>query len=158
MNDQVNNTQPNPKILYQTGLHWAMLLGPALVMFIGWTVIQSKGAESFSLMAVGISWGLCSSISLQRSRIIVTPEHLDIQVGFPWKRTLLIPLPEISQLTYNQPTLGAILNFGKIILGHQGKRNYTFRFVPRPADLINAVQEALGALPQPEQPQTEEPA
>jgi hypothetical protein len=81
---------------------------------------------------------------------------LNIQVGFPWKRSLTIPLQEISQLTYNQPTLGAMLNFGKILLGHQGKRNFAFRFVPRPADLINAVQTALNALPRPEQHLTEE--
>jgi hypothetical protein len=151
----MNNTNESQSIIYQTGLHWAMLLGPAMVVFIGWMVLQAKGSQSIAIIALGVFWGVCSSMSLQRSRIILTAEHLDIQVGFPWKRSLTIPLQEISQLTYNQPTLGAMLNFGKILLGHQGKRNYAFRFIRRPADLINAVQEALGALPQPEQPQEE---
>jgi membrane protein YdbS with pleckstrin-like domain len=152
----MNNSDESQRIVYQTGLHWAMLLGPAMVIFIGWMVMQSKGSQSIAIFALGIFWGVCSSISLQRSRITLTADHLNIQVGFPWKRSLTIPLQEISQLTYNQPTLGAMLNFGKILLGHQGKRNFAFRFVPRPADLINAVQTALNALPRPEQHLTEE--
>ncbi|MBA4393029.1 MAG: hypothetical protein C0407_05705 [Desulfobacca sp.] len=132
-----------------------MLLGPALVIFIGWMVMQAKGSQSITLLALGIVWGVCSSISLQRSRIILRAEQLDIQIGFPWKRSLIIPLNEITQITFYQPALGTMLNFGKIILVHQGKRNFGFRFIPRSADLIKAVQEAISALPCPEQPQTE---
>lgn len=143
MNAPKEKAVEEQKVIYKVGLHWTMLLGPALVVFIGWTVMQAKGSQSIALIAFGIVWGICSSLSLQRSRIILTAEQLDIQVGFPWKRSLILPLNEITQVNYYQPTLGSMLNFGKIILTHQGAKNYGFRFIPRPAEFVKQVQETI---------------
>jgi hypothetical protein len=143
MNTLSDKPTEGQKIIYRVVLHWAMLLGPALVIFLGWTVMQAKGPQSIALIAFGIVWGVCSSMSLQRSRIILTAEQLDIQVGFPWKRSLTIPLNEITQVNYYQPTLGSMLNFGKIILVHQGTKKYGFRFIVRPAEFVKQVQETI---------------
>lgn len=143
MNASREKAVEDQKVIYRIGLHWAILLGPALVVFIGWAVMQAKGSQSIALIAFGIVWGVCSSMSLQRSRIILTAEQLDIQIGFPWKRSLIIPLNEITQVNYYQPTLGTMLNFGKIILTHQGTKNYGFRFITRPAEFVKQAQEII---------------
>lgn len=45
-----------------------------------------------------------------------------------------------------------MLNFGKIILAHQEKKKYGFRFIPRPVELVTAVEEAIVPLPGKEEP------
>ncbi len=130
-----------------------MLFGPALVIFLGGIILESKGSQSIVLIAFGLIWGVCSSLSLQRSRITLTAEQLDIQIGFPWKRSLIIPLNEITQINIYQPALGAMLNFGKIILTHQGTKRYGFRFITRTTELVKAVNEAIDTLRGKEKPQ-----
>jgi hypothetical protein len=76
----------------------------------------------------------------------LTAEELDIQIGFPWKRSLIIPLNEITQINIYQPALGAMLNFGKIILTRQGTKRYGFRFITRTTELVKAVNEAIDTL------------
>jgi hypothetical protein len=75
-----------------------------------------------------------------------------INVGFPSKRSYAIPLDTITYANCYQPSLGAILNFGKIILVHSGTKKTVFRFVARPAEFVEEVQEAIMATRHVEQP------
>jgi hypothetical protein len=131
------------KVICRTGLHWAMLLGPALFIFLGALILNPKGPQAMVLIAFGSVWGLVSAISLRQSYITLTTDRLLLQVGFPLKKAYSLSLDEITLIHYYQPTLGAILNFGKIILVHGTKQKDSFRFVSRPAVLVKEVQEAI---------------
>jgi hypothetical protein len=138
-----NKPAENQRIIYQAKQHWAILLGPVLVILIGGLNLESKGSHSVILIAFGFLWGIFSYMSLRRSEIILTNNHLFINVGFPFKKSFTIPLDTISLLKYYQPSLGGILNFGKIILVHDGTKKNNFRFIARPAELVKEVQEAM---------------
>jgi len=135
------------KIIYRTGLHWAILLGPAMVILLGWLFLKSEGSQAAAVIAFGAVWGLTALMSLRQSHILLTADRLSIQVGFPFKKNLSLPLGEISEIQFYQPTLGAILNFGKIILVQKTLKRNSFRFVYRPALLVTEVQEAILSLP-----------
>jgi hypothetical protein len=139
----------NQKILYRASLHWAILLGPVLLIFLGGLLRDSKGPESIVVLIFGLVWGLCSYINLRQSQIILTAERLFIQMGFPLKKVLTLPLAEITLIRYYQPTLGALLNFGKIILVQGGTGKKSFRFIARPAELVHQVQGAMSPRRQP---------
>jgi hypothetical protein len=141
MNEKIEFTAE--KVIYRTGLHWAILLGPALVIFLGLLILKSKGPQAIVVIAFGSIWGLTSAISLRQSYITLTTDHLLLQVGFPKKKAYSLPLDIIILNQYYQPTLGAILNFGKIILVHGPMKKDSFRFVSRPALLVKEVQEAI---------------
>jgi hypothetical protein len=136
------------KVIYRTGLHWAILLGPGMVLLIGRLILNSKGSQGVVVMAFGVVWGLLSYINFRQSQILLTSDRLNIQIGFPLKKTYTLPLEEISEIQFYQPTLGSILNFGKIMLVQKTMKRINFRFVPRPAELVNEVQEAILSLRQ----------
>ncbi|MCX8022146.1 MAG: PH domain-containing protein [Syntrophorhabdaceae bacterium] len=122
------------RLAYITGLHWAILLGPAMVMVIGGLSIPTKGLSALILLLVGCVWGIFSTVSIKTSEIAITDRRLIIRVGFPLRRTYDIPLDEIDMVDVHQPSLGKILNFGKVILGFTGKGRGAFRMVASPLD------------------------
>jgi hypothetical protein len=133
----------NQKILYRADLHWAILLGPVLLIGLGGLLRDSKGSQSIVVLVFGLVWGLCSYVSLRQSKITLTADRLFIRVGFPLKTVCTLPLDEITLIRYYQPALGAMLNFGKIILVHGGTKKNSFRFVARPAELVNQIQGVM---------------
>ena len=74
----MNETTESPaeKVIFRTGLHWAMLLGPGLVIFWGGLILNSKGPQAIVLIAFGSFWGLISIISLRQSYITLTADRL----------------------------------------------------------------------------------
>jgi len=53
---------------------------------------------------------------------------------------------------FYQPSLGALLNFGKIIIVHGGTGKNVFRFIARPAEFVKKVQETIMTARRHEQP------
>jgi len=147
-----NKLTENQRIIYQAKRHWAVLLGPLCVLFIGWLSLRSKVPQSPALIAFGFIWGMFSYIKSRNFDIVLTNNQLLINVGFPLKRSYPIPLNTITLVDFYQPSLGAILNFGKIIIVHAGIEKKVFRFIARPAEFVKEVQETIMTARRHEQP------
>lgn len=151
-----NNLAENQNIICQARRHWAALLGPLFFIFIGWLTLRSKVPQSIALSAFGFIWGMFSYFHLRNFDIVLTNNLLLIHVGFPLKRSYPIPLNTITLIDFYQPSLGAILNFGKIIIIHGGTKKNVFRFIARPAEFIKEVQETIIAARRQEKPSASE--
>lgn len=136
---------PEKKIIYRAKHHWAILLGPMLVIIIGGLALGSQGYHALALVVFGFVWGVCSYISFQRSEIVLTLNNILINVGFPLKRSYAIALNEIVLIDYYQPSLGSLLNFGKIIVVYNGKKKSAIRLVSRPAEFVKEVHQQITA-------------
>jgi len=146
MNSINDRSVENETIIYRTHCHWAILLGPILVVVIGGLALGSRGYHAMILMAFGVLWGICANINLRRSQIILTKSRLIIDVGFPLKRSYDVPLNEISGVDFYQPSLGSMLNFGKLILVFKEKKKLAVRFISSPAEFVKEVQQQIMAL------------
>jgi hypothetical protein len=146
MNSIDNKLRKNETIIYRTKYHWAMILGPLLVIIIGWLALESQGYHAMSLIAFGLIWGSLAYISLRKSEIGLTQNRVLINVGFPLKKSCDIMLSEIMIIDFYQPSLGSMLNFGKIIIGYNGKKKCVFRFVSCPAEFVKEVQLQINIL------------
>jgi hypothetical protein len=133
-------------VVYRTKCHWAMLLGPILVVIIGGLALGSQGYHTIAVVAFGLIWGMFSYISLYRSEIGLTRNRVLINVGFPLKKSYDIPLNEITFIDYYQPSLGSMLDFGKIIIACNGKKKCAIRLVASPAEFVKKVQQQITAL------------
>ena len=133
-------------IVYRTQCHWAMFLGPALVIVIGGLALKTQGFSAIVLMAFGFLWGIFSYLSLRGSDIALTRKRVLINAGFPVLKSYDIPLDEIVAIDYYQPTLGSQLNFGKIIIVRNRQRKCIIRFVSAPAQLVTQVRQQLASL------------
>jgi membrane protein YdbS with pleckstrin-like domain len=146
MNSIDNKPTTNEPIMYRAQLHWAILLGPVLVILIGALALKSQGYHAIALIVFGLIWGIFSYVRLRRSEIGLSRNKILINIGFPLKKSFEIPLNEIIFIDHYQPTLGSMLNFGKILVMDKRKKKYAFRFVAGPADLVKEVHHQINAL------------
>jgi uncharacterized membrane protein YdbT with pleckstrin-like domain len=141
-----DNLKENEHVVYRTKLHWATLLGPAMLLIIGGLSIPSKGMSGLILFGLGLLWGILSSISYQTSEIGITDRRLLIRIGFPVRRTYDIALTTIEMVDTYQPSLGKLLNFGKVILGLDGRKRGAFRMIDSPLDFRAQLEKQVFAV------------
>jgi hypothetical protein len=134
------------KIIYRTGCHWAVFLGPMLVIVIGGLALRSQGVSAGALVAFGFLWGTFAYVSFYGSELSLTPVRLLIKAGLPRLKFYDIPIDGIVSIDYYQPTLGAMLNFGKIMIVYGEKSRCIVRFVWSPAELVTRVREQIASL------------
>jgi hypothetical protein len=122
--------------VYRTRLHWVMVLGPAVLMILSGVSIPAKGLNAVAFLALATLWGVFSSISLERSEFLVTGSLFLVRVGFPWRRSYTLPLADIERIKVYQPSLGKVLNFGKLTVSMKSRRRFSFRMLRDPLQLF----------------------
>ena len=146
MNSIEKRLTKDETIIYRTKCHWAMLLGPILVVIIGGLALKSQGFHAMALMAFGLVWGISSYMSLQASELGLTPTRVLINAGFPVVRSYDIRLDEIVAVDFYQPSLGSMLNFGKIMIVYDGRKRCFVRSVASPAEFVREVRQHISSL------------
>ena len=150
MADHNTELLENEWIVYQTRLHWVLFLGPLMLIIIGGLSFPAKGLSALVLAGIGIAWGVISYIKFNYSYIRVTDKRVLIRVGFLVRRPYSISLSDISYVDFYQPSLGSMLNFGKITIIHGKKFKSVFRMVSSPGELVTAVRGQLSVTPKDE--------
>jgi hypothetical protein len=146
MNSLDSQLTKDETIVYRTKCHWAMFLGPILLIILGGLALKSQGFSAIVLMAFGLVWGIFSYVSLYGSDIGLTRKRVLINAGFPLLKAYDIPLNEIVAIDYYQPTLGSMLDFGKIIIVHNRQSRCSIRFVSSPAEFVTKVRQQIISL------------
>jgi hypothetical protein len=146
MNSIDDKVTTNEMIVYHAQLHWAIILGPILLICIGGLAIKSQGYHAMAFIAFGLIWGVFSGINLHRSEIRLSRNKIIVNIGFPLKKSFDILLDEIIFVDFYQPTLGSMLDFGKILVMDKRKKKYAFRFVAGPAEFVKEVHRQINAL------------
>jgi hypothetical protein len=140
MSDHETELLENERIVYQVRLHWVLFLGPLMLIIIGGLSFPAKGLSALVLAGIGIAWGVISYIKFNYSYIRVTDKRVLIRVGFLVRQPYSISLSDISYIDFYQPSLGSMLNFGKITIVHGKKFKSVFRMVSSPGELVTAVR------------------
>ena len=143
MNSIDNKLTQNELTIYRAKCHWAVLLGPILVIIIGGMSLRSQGYHAMILIIFGLVWGIFSYMRILRSEIGLTQDKVLINAGFSLKKSYDILLDDIMFIDYYQPSLGSMLNFGKIIIVYKGKKKCVLRFVSCPAEFVREVQQQI---------------
>ncbi|MCX5807484.1 MAG: PH domain-containing protein [Proteobacteria bacterium] len=146
MNSTNDKLTQDEAVFYRAKCHWAVLLGPVLVIIIGGLALRSQGYHAIVLIVFGLFWGIFSYIRLSRTEIGLTRNKVLINAGFLLNKSYDIELNEIIFIDYYQPSLGSMLNFGKIMIVYKGKKKCTLRFVSCPAEFVREVQQQIIAL------------
>jgi hypothetical protein len=128
-------------VVSRTRLHWVMIAGPAALMVIAGLSIGHKGTSAFLVLAFAVMWGVFSSISFELSEIVLTKEGLLVKIGFPWRRSYDFPLAGVADVIVYQPSLGKVLDFGKITIKRTNGKRTSFRMVRSPHLLAQAIYE-----------------
>lgn len=147
MADYRNELTEGERILYQAKLHWVLFLGPPMLIVLGGLWIPAKGLAALVFVVIGLAWGVLSYRKYYNSYIHVTNKKVVICTSFLMKRPYRIPLADIGYVDFYQPSLGAILNFGKITIVHGDKYKSVFRMVSSPGNLVAVLKEQVALIP-----------
>lgn len=138
-----DNLSRDEKIVYRTGLHWVTFCGPAMLLFLAGISIRSKGTSAIVLFIIGVVWAVLSYIALQYNEFGVTNKRILIWTVFPWKKLQDAALVDIADAAVYQPTLGKLLNFGKISIVLVNRKKITRRLVNAPYDLLTNLSQQV---------------
>jgi hypothetical protein len=97
-------------------------------------------------MAFGLMWCMFVYVGFRRSEIGLTQKRILINAGFPRLKSYNIPLNKIVAIDYYQPTLGSMLDFGKIIIVYNRQSKSVVKFVSSPAEFVTKVREQIITL------------
>jgi hypothetical protein len=134
------------KALHFGRVHWVILLGPALVIFVGGASIENKGISAAILLCVGVLFAIFAILSYKGSLVALTQRRILGRMGFPFRRGYDIELEKIADMTITQPALGKFLNFGRVIVAVQGSRSASMRMISDPIGFVAAVQKQVDVL------------
>ena len=141
----------NESVLYKARPHWVLLLGPAMLLIMGGLSIPAKGLSALLVCAIAVAWGVFCYRSYNNSEIRLTDKRVLVTRGGIYKRTYDIQLAEISLVDSYQPSLGAILNFGKITIIHGNKFKSVCRMIASPVEFVTKVKQQAATIQNPTQ-------
>ena len=133
----------NEKIVYRVGLHWVMFLGPAIFIFLAGISIPASGTPAVVLFIIAILWAALSYVVLLNTEFVVTNNRLLIWTVFPWKKLYDIAFVEIANASVYEPSLGKLLNFGRITIVLNNGKRISRRLVSGPYELLKHLSQQV---------------
>ena len=120
-----------------------MLLGPIVVIIIGGLALDAQGRHAAALIVFGLIWAFFAYRSRRRSEIRLTEQRILVNAGFPLPKSYDIPLSKIAHIDFFQPSLGSMLDFGKVVIIYSGRARCIIRFVSSPGEFVERVRRQM---------------
>jgi hypothetical protein len=140
-----DNLSGDERIVYCTGLHWVAFCGPAMLLFLAGVSIQSKGTTAIVLFVIGLVWAILSYIILQTTEFGITNNRVLIWTVFPRKKLNDLALVDIADAAVYQPSLGKLLDFGKITIVFVNGKRFSRRLVNAPYEFLKNLSQQVEA-------------
>jgi uncharacterized membrane protein YdbT with pleckstrin-like domain len=114
-----------------------------MLIIIGGLSYPGKGLPALVPFGVGFVWGVVAYSSFKSSSIRLTNQRVIVHIGALFKKHYAIPFSDITMVDIHQPSLGAMLNFGKIVIIHGGKYRSAFRMIASAAEFVTKLNEKV---------------
>ncbi|TAN21616.1 MAG: hypothetical protein EPN30_09415 [Actinomycetota bacterium] len=135
--------------------HWSMLMVPVVqvVLILAVTVLGIIYLSFLPSWTLLFPLALCAVLSgrlafrtakYKASRLIVSNERLIYVSGVLGRRAQEIPIPQISNLSFNQKLSNRILGYGSVEVDHSGEHGKAiFQYVRRPERIVRLVTSQI---------------
>ncbi len=155
------NLMPGETVVYRTRLHWALFLGPLLMMLVFAAVLVVVAAKvggnwtylPLAMLVIAILAGLGKYIAYLSSEFGVTNHRVIVKQGLISIRSIEVLLPKVEAIQIQQDLWGRILGYGTIVITGTGGTKEPFAMIENPYEFRSQVQkqlmllEAQGAAP-----------
>jgi uncharacterized membrane protein YdbT with pleckstrin-like domain len=158
-----NNLISGEKVLYKTGLHWVVLLGPAVVGgFFGLTGLalligsmrekndsarELAAAGSF-LMVVAAACIFAGIIRRKGTEMAVTNKRVIIKTGLLRRRTFELLLSKVESIGVEEGLMSRMFGYGSVVVRGTGGTPEPFANVGHPLEFRRQVQQQIEASDQ----------
>jgi hypothetical protein len=148
MTGEEQGTGHSETVIYRARLHWAIFLGPIALFLVAVFNIPTKGLPAYIITALAVLWLLISYRRFNRFQIALTATSIIVRSGLFGKGAMEIPIADVASADTYQPSLGALLNFGKVMVVRKKGGRHTFRLVAAPLAFIIKLKESAAGLGQ----------
>ncbi len=150
-----SNLIPGEKVLYKTGLHWVVLVGPIVVgVFFGLAglgsfligSIRDKKDEPMTGVVYIIIAAVCVLLGFLGRKVAemaVTIKRVIIKTGLLRRRTFELLLSKVESISVDEGLLGRMLGYGTVIVRGTGGTPEPFSRVEHPLELRRQVRQQI---------------
>src|SRR6267154_5772141 len=148
-------------IIYETRLHWVVLIGPVLLgLLFGLTglgmlafaapVTADKSVAHESMMAVGAIFLVVALIFVARGMLVrsatemtVTNKRVFVKAGLAARRTIELLLSRVETIGVEESVMGRMLGYGTVIIHGTGGTPEIFNKMAHPLEFRTQVQQQI---------------
>jgi membrane protein YdbS with pleckstrin-like domain len=146
------------KLIYETGLHWSVLVWPviiALIVAAGGVVCLLQKDTNFlyagaallvvALIIVGVAMFRRSAVEMA-----VTNRRVIIKTGIASRRSLEIMLAKVESIGIEESAMGRMFGYGTLTIHGTGGTPEPFRRIAHPSEFRRQVQQQVAAQQSPQ--------
>jgi uncharacterized membrane protein YdbT with pleckstrin-like domain len=148
-------------IIYETRLHWVVLIGPLLLgllfgltgaaMFVlssRTTPDQTVAHQSFTILGAAflvIAFVFIARGVLMRNatEMTVTNKRVFVKVGLAARRTIELLLSRVESIGVEESVMGRMLGYGRVIIHGTGGTPEVFNMIAHPLEFRTQVQQQI---------------
>jgi uncharacterized membrane protein YdbT with pleckstrin-like domain len=160
------NLVPGEVLIYQTRLHWIVMLGHillgtllfalpgAILLYYGSTlkatdvtllhVMQAAGA---ALLVCGLVAILMGALRRRATEMAVTNRRVVVKVGLASRRTIEMLLNKVETIEVQETAFGRMMGYGTVVLVGTGGSTEPFAKMSHPLEFRSQVQQQIEKLP-----------
>ena len=155
---------PGEKVVYQTRLHWIVMLGHiigAIVLwglggYVLWYVYSHQQMEvsnrhvaaygGAALLVCGLILLFAGTLRRNATEMAVTTRRVVVKTGLASRRTIEMLLNKVETIEVTEPGMGRILGYGSITMIGTGGTSEQFHKIAKPLLFRNEVQQQIERL------------
>lgn len=155
---------PGETVVYQTRLHWIVMLrhillglvllaaGGALLSYVleqprmGNTGEQVAKGGAAALLVCGIVAIIAGAVRRNATEMAVTTRRVVVKLGLMNRKTIEMLLNKIETIEVSEPMAGRMLGYGSITMIGTGGTSEPFHKISHPLQFRGAVQQQLEKL------------
>jgi hypothetical protein len=160
-----SNLVPGETVIYQTRLHWVVMLGHlvvggfllglpgALLLFyaLGQSGMDANAlhlteAAGVALLVFGFVVILIGMMRRNATEMAVTNRRVVIKTGLMSRKTIEMLLNKVESIEVSEPTIGRLLGYGTIVMIGTGGTSEPFRQMAHPLEFRSHVQHQIEQL------------
>jgi uncharacterized membrane protein YdbT with pleckstrin-like domain len=145
-------------IVYETRLHWIVLVAPALlaILFaltgVGMFILSSRAtgdrssAQEPTMILGGVFFAMALFFLIRgilmrnATEMTVTNKRVFVKVGFAARRTIELLLSRVESIGVQESMMGRMLGYGAVVIHGTGGTPETFNLVSHPLEFRTQVQ------------------
>ena len=162
-----SNLVPGEAVVYETRLHWIVMLGH---LILGILLLALPGAALLAyalshkdldanslhlmeggggvLLIAGVIVVLVGAVRRNATEMAVTNRRVVIKTGLASRKTIEMLLQKVESIEVSEPTAGRMLGYGSIVVIGTGGTSEPFHKVAHPLQFRSHVQQQIEKLPQ----------
>jgi len=161
-----SNLVPGETVIYQTRLHWIVMLGHlfagclllilpgAVLLYYAYhdTAIEPTSLEIMKwggagLIVAGIVVIFMGMVRRNATEMAVTNRRVVIKTGLAHRKTIEMLLNKVETIEVNESVAGRMFGYGTILVIGTGGTPEPFEKVARPLEFRNQVQQQIEKIP-----------